>query len=329
MIIMPRHLTWLKMVLTYKDTALTQVKGRVLLATALATVVTYLHLEQGLFNGSADHFSGSFTHLPFSFVGLALSIFLGFRNSTSYDRFWEGRKLWGQLVNTTRSLSRQILHYARPAQASEQPAVTQWQQEVHSYLIAYVHALRLHLREDPSDELSKHLPAGELAGLRAHKNRPNYLNLRLSQKIAEAWKKQWIHPYHVPLFEDRLHELSNLQGGCERIKSTPIPLLYMVLLHRLVAIYCFALPFGIVDTVGIYTPFVVMIVSYAFMGLDAIGESIENPFQKEPHDLPLGQLSKMIEEALCQQQDLVCNTVCDVSDEDIFPEENDNYQVIL
>ena len=97
-------------------------------------------------------------------------------------------------------------------------------------------------------------------------------------------------------------ELSILQGGCERIKATPIPFVYVILLHRLVAIYCFALPFGIVASTGIYTPFVTGLVAYAFMGLDAIGGSIENPFEKEPHDLPLTQLSESIETALKQQQ---------------------------
>ena len=327
MITIPKQFTWLKMVVTYQDTAWSEIRGRILLAMALSSLVTYFHLEQGLFSGDTHGFTGSLTHLPFSFVGLALSIFLGFRNSTSYDRFWEGRKLWGQLVNTSRSLSRQILNYVNTSQVSESERLSQWQTQFHQYLIAYVHGLRLHLRNEDINTLSPYVDADEMSRLRAHRNRPNYLNLRMSNLVADAWKNGWIDTYHVPLFEERLHELSNLQGGCERIKATPIPFVYVVLLHRLVAIYCFALPFGIVDSVGIYTPFVVGIVSYAFMGLDAIGGSIENPFEKEPHDLPLTQLSEQIEEALQQQQNPGLNTNPSASPP--FLEENDDLTVVL
>lgn len=325
MITIPKQFTWLKMVVTYQDTAWSDIRGRVLLAMALASLVTYFHLEQGLFSGDTHGFTGSLTHLPFSFVGLALSIFLGFRNSTSYDRFWEGRKLWGQLVNTTRSLSRQVLNYVVTAQNSESQEIAQWQRQFHQYLIAYVHALRLHLRNEDLESLQPHIDESEMRALKTYRNRPNYLNLRMSNFVAEAWKKGWIDTYHVPLFEERLHELSNLQGGCERIKATPIPFVYVVLLHRLVAIYCFALPFGIVDSVGIYTPFVVGIVSYAFMGLDSIGGSIENPFEKEPHDLPLTQLSHQIEEALNQQQSLSLN----LPSPPLLPEADDEFKVVL
>lgn len=325
MITIPKQLTWLKLVLTYQDTAFAEIRGRIIVAVSIATVATYLHLELGLFTSDTHGFTGSLTHLPFSFVGLALSIFLGFRNSTSYDRFWEGRKLWGQLVNTTRSLSRQILNYADTSESSHTQHLYQWKRQFHSYLIAYAHSLRLHLRDEPIQSLAAYIDEDEMLALSAHRNRPNYLNLRMSVLVAEAWKKGWINTHHVPFFEAHLHELSNLQGGCERIKATPIPFVYVVLLHRLVAIYCFALPFGIVNSVGIYTPFVVGIVSYAFMGLDAIGGSIENPFEKEPHDLPLTQLSEKIEEALNQQQAVCLNLPA----KPFLPEDDNEFKVIL
>lgn len=324
MIVTGKSMTWLRMVFSLRDTTLSQIKGRVFLATLCALGVTWLHLQRGLFEGVAHGFTGSLSPLPFSFMGLALSIFLGFRNSTSYDRFWEGRKLWGQLVNTTRSLSRAVLCYLVPQPAAAQAVVQQWQNDMHRYLTAYVHALRLHLRDEGSEPLKPYLSEAELLILTQQRNRPNYLNLRLSQLLAEAQQKGWIQPYHLAIFEARLHELSNLQGGCERIKSTPIPFLYMVLMHRLVAIYCFALPFGIVDTTEVYTPFVVMIVSYAFMGLDAIGDSIENPFETEPHDLPLTQISNQIAHALCEQQGLCLQEPTEDVD---MP--GDNYQVVL
>ena len=89
--------------------------------------------------------------------------------------------------------------------------------------------------------------------------------------------------------------MTDVQGGCERILSTPIPFSYTVLIHRIVAVYCFGLPFGIVESVGEFTPFVALLVSYAFLGLDTIGDAIEEPFGSEAHDLPLNALSTMIE----------------------------------
>ncbi len=95
-------------------------------------------------------------------------------------------------------------------------------------------------------------------------------------------------------------EITGIQGACERIKSTPIPASYTVLIHRIVALYCLGLPFGIVTSVGALTPVVVAIVAYAFYGLDAVGSEIENPFGHDPNDLPLTALSRMIEVNLRQ-----------------------------
>jgi putative membrane protein len=89
--------------------------------------------------------------------------------------------------------------------------------------------------------------------------------------------------------------MEHVVAGCERIRSTPIPFSYMLLLHRTAYLYCFLLPFGLVDTVGLATPFVVGLVSYTFFGLDALGDEIEEPFGTQPNDLPLSALSRIIE----------------------------------
>ena len=90
-------------------------------------------------------------------------------------------------------------------------------------------------------------------------------------------------------------EILGIQGGCERIKATPIPYAYNVLLHQIVGVYCLSMPFGIVEKVGVMTPLVVLLISYAFFSLDAIGEEIEDPFGLDMNDLPLESMSRMIE----------------------------------
>lgn len=288
MVVIPEKLSWLAMLLRVHGSVLPQIWRRVLVTTGLACVLTLLHMYLGWFTRSVPP-------LLFTVVGLALSIFLGFRNSTGYDRYWEGRKLWGGLVNTSRNFSRRILtliHSERPEEAEQVRAL---QREMVYLVIAYVHSLRCHLRGDAYQTLAPLLTESDFVRLQAWSHPPLYLAQRLGESIALAHAHGWLNPLHVSLLEEPLSGLIDIQGGCERIKSTPIPLAYLILLHQLVAIYCLALPFGMVEGLDTYTPVVVMIVSYAFLGLDAIGDSIENPFELDDHDLPLSALSRSIE----------------------------------
>lgn len=277
--------TWLKQVFTLRGTALLVVWKRVLTTTLIAIAVTILQDQYQVFDTNL-------TPLPFSLIGLALSIYLGFRNNSGYDRFWEGRKLWGRLVNVSRSFARQVQTLVRNPDGDSS--------EVHRRLmymhIAYVHSVRHHLRdEDALAELAELIPAALLEELRPQLNRPAYLANRLGHEIREVYDQGWIHPMHLPVLEASLTECLAIQGACERIKTTPIPFSYTALTHRIVLIYCIGLPFGIVDTIHAMTPIVVMIVAYAFYGLDAVGTEIENPFDQDPNDLPLSALSRMIE----------------------------------
>jgi ion channel-forming bestrophin family protein len=161
---------------------------------------------------------------------------------------------------------------------------------------AYVHSLRMHLRDqDGVHELVRLLPEQEIEELRREGNRPIAILHTLGERFRDAWLRGWVHSQHLPVLEKSLGDLTDIQGGCERIKSTPIPFSYTALIHRIVAIYCFALPFGIVNEIEGFTPVVVAIISYAFFGLDAVGDEIEDPFGTEPNDLPLTMLSTMIE----------------------------------
>ncbi|MCA9700641.1 MAG: bestrophin, partial [Myxococcales bacterium] len=248
----------------------------------------------------------------FSLIGLALSIFLGFRNNTGYDRFWEGRKLWGALVNVSRSFTRQLLTLVGPRMidargdhalsADERRELVDTRRALVHAMIAFVHCFRQHLRnEDDLGELAPLLPAELLEQLKHEHNRPLAISQWLGDQLRGLYDRGWIHPMHLPVLEASLTEITGIQGACERIKSTPIPASYTVLIHRIVLVYCLGLPFGIVSQVGIWTPEVVALVAYAFYGLDAVGTEIENPFDYDPNDLPLSTLSRMIEVNLRQR----------------------------
>ena len=288
MMIVPPDMPWWRAVLHLRCRALDKFWSRLLFAAAMATGFTVVW-EFGYLRQTG------LTTTPFTLIGLALSIFLGFRNNASYERFWEGRKLWGRLVNTSRSLTRQLLTLP-VAGDGEDDELRAFQQETVRALAAYVHALRLRLRgEGDLSELARLLPHVDLAALAASSNPPVALLQRLGGRFREAWQRGWVDTLHLPVLEDSLTQLTDIQGGCERIKSTPIPLSYSLLTHRIVVIYCLTLPFGLFDTVGTVTPLVVLLVGYAFYGLDAIGDAIEEPFGHEDHDLPLTALSTMIE----------------------------------
>ncbi|MEL6349598.1 MAG: bestrophin family protein [Myxococcota bacterium] len=259
------------------------------------TVFAFISTEV-LYALGVERFNLSVT--PFSLIGLALSIFLGFRNNACYDRWWEARKLWGALINTTRSIARQTLNFVN----SDDPAVRSFHQEMVRRTIGFAYGLKYHLRAEVRlDAVTAWLPDEDGAALVEEENVPNALIQRMGERYRMAWKRGWIDTYHMNIFEGSLTRLSDIQGGCERIKNTPVPLSYTVLTHRLVALYCLTLPFGIASTVGHTTPIVVLIVSFAFLGLDSLGTQLEDPFELDPNDLPLAALARTIEINLLQR----------------------------
>lgn len=299
----PNHGSWLQLVVRYRGTELPRTKWRIAGVFLLACVVTYAELVL-----EDDQFHSDLHPLPFTLIGFALSIFLGFRNNTAYDRWWEGRKVWGALVNTTRSSARQILTLisevpeGRTLSSSEKKEIAALQKELVRRVIAFTHALRMSLRDiDDVAELEAFLPKEEVEALKKETNRPSAITKGTAERIMQAWSKGWIHPLHVGILEQSLVSLTDIQGACERIKNTPIPLTYTTLIHRIVAVYCYGLPFGLASEIGALTPIVVLVVSYAFFGLDTIGDEIEQPFGTDDNDLPLDQLSRMIEVNLRQR----------------------------
>lgn len=237
------------------------------------------------------------TTIPFTLIGLPIAIFLGFRNNAAYDRFWEGRKLWGELVHRSRSLSRQcqsLISYPEPAAASLGLADTRVRMIYRA--IAFAHAVRHHLRGCNVDiELKGLLVESEWNKIDKSSNKPDFLMLRMGLDLQRCLKEGRIAPCLAGEIDATLSSMAAAAASCERIKGTPIPFSYTLLLHRTAYLYCFLLPFGLVDSIGFMTPFVVAIVSYTFYGLDALGDEIEEPFGMESNDLPLDAICRTIE----------------------------------
>jgi ion channel-forming bestrophin family protein len=264
-----------------------RIKWQVLCTVGVAVLVTMAHGT--LFNQKV-----TLTPIPFTLIGLALAIFLGFRNTASYDRWWEGRKLWGELVIRTRSLGRLIVNHVRPA-GDDAGHNNEQSRIMVRRLIAFAYVLKHHLRGTTDDQSQAYLSDDDVLAVAASVNVPDRLLRLLSRDVAALAASGRLDPMLVAQMEDNLTALAGVQAGCERIRHTPLPFSYSLLLHRTAYLYCFALPFGLVDTTGFMTPFVVGLVSYTFFGLDAIGDEIEEPFGLLPNDLPLESMCRRVE----------------------------------
>ncbi len=250
------------------------------------------------------------TVTPFILLGVTLSIFLGFRNRASYERWWEARKLWGQLIIDTRSLARQVQTYAWVQDVSETKSFSEDKEETNDAVlecrahqkrfvqlaISFSHALRHHLRgTDYHDDVHKFLSQRDLNLLNQVRHKPNFILNLMGDELRQMMQKEFIGEISARNLEERLTSLSTILAACERIHNTPLPFAYNLLLHRTAYIYCFCLPFGLVTSLGIMTPFVTAIIAYTFFGLDALGEELEDPFGTSAHDLALTTMSYNIE----------------------------------
>ncbi|MDI4510045.1 hypothetical protein E6P75_07460 [Moraxella osloensis] len=227
----------------------------------------------------------------FAILGISLAIFHGFCNNAAYDRFWEGRKLWGTLVWLSRNIARQVLTLPNVSMAEKQAFIR--------HQIAFVHSLRQQLRgEDNTANLQRLLTVEEQQAVVGQ----NFIALRLTQIMGQMlanWQaEQKIDVWQWQSLDTTLGEIAHIQAGCERINNTPIPYAYFVLLHRTVYLYCFMLPFGLGNTIGWVTPFVVSFVGYTFMALNEIVDEISEPFGTGENELPLGMMCDTIETQL-------------------------------
>ncbi|MDQ7997303.1 MAG: bestrophin family protein [Luteibacter sp.] len=233
---------------------------------------------------------------PLTLMGLTLAIFLGFRNTVAYQRWWEARTLWGEMIIAMRNLARQRVAFLPGIEAADSRRLTY-------HLIAYAHTLRHHLRgSDPATELGRWLDPASCEAVLAMPNRPSALLARTGAAYAEIARALRVEPILLAAIDAELGKLSHVLGGCERIQGTPIPFAYILLLHRTVHIYCFLLPFCLVGLMGWFTPLVVGVLAYTFFGLDALGDQIEDPFGTLPNDLPLEAYSTTIEHDLLALQ---------------------------
>ena len=233
--------------------------------------------------------------LPLTLFGSALALFLGFRVNASYERWWEGRGLWGLMINASRNLARGVRNFM------PDPHATELKRSIVLRQVAYVNALRCQLRKRPREEaVLKFLSADEARFALARVNAANGLLDGTGRRINDARLNGWLDTIQQTSLESVLIDIANAQGGMERIKNTPLPNQYRFFPTFFTRLFCILLPIGLVETLGFATPIGSTIAGLMFLAVLQIGDDLVDPFADTVHDVPLDAMCRTIEIDLLQ-----------------------------
>ena len=280
---------------------------------------------------------------PLSTIGIAVSFYVGFKNNSSYDRFWEGRKIWGGVVNASRSWATGVMSYVRHGDHSEEAQALR-RALIYRHL-AWTNALRLqlrknsrffdkpapatrrrleahaeHMRNDWDKEISPFLSPEEMVSLSARINPATHMLTRQGTQLAEEHAAGKLDTFHQVALMEVITELYALQGKCERIKNTPFPRQYAEYSRIFTQLFVFLVPFGLLDVFATHVdnatasmtdklvwvvPLLLssVLISWVFETMEAIGDASEDPFERSMNDVPMNALCRAIERDLRQVLD--------------------------
>lgn len=226
-------------------------------------------------------------------LGFGLSLLLVFRTNTAYDRWWEGRKLWGALVNNSRNLAIKMHTLLRPTDEQNRDFFKRM-------IPLYATVLRKHLQSDVTifslDEI--HHPELELLDKKRHV--PNQVARLIFDRIVTMHRHGQITGEELLFLNNELMSFTDICGACERIKNTPIPYSYSAFIKKFLFIYIMTMPFGFVFSVGYFIIPITGIVFYVLASLELIAEEIEDPFGTDSNDLPMDKIAANIEKHIAE-----------------------------
>ena len=274
-----------KIFFALRGSIIPKIYPQLLLVTILSTAITII---QHWIPDSFPYYGIT----TFTLLGIALSLFLGFRNNASYQRWWEARMLWGQLVYDARSLTRQVLSFID----DDNEHGRETQRTMVYLTIAFAHAVRHRLRGTPPwADIDPFVASIHHNGMRQAKNVPDHIMRLMGKHLGDIRRQGLVSEQVIQNMDERLTSMTIVLAACERIHNTPLPFAYMLLVHRTTYLYCIMLPFGLVASLGWATPLVCAVIAYTFFGLDALSEELEEPFGLAANQLPLTALSRTIE----------------------------------
>ncbi len=266
-----------------QGSALPLIVLRVLVIGGYASLVKVLHDSELL--GYQLHSNIG----PHEVAGVALGLLLVLRTNAGYERWWEGRKLWGGIVNQSRNLAIDALAYG--------PADREWREQVVRWTAAFPHATRLSLRDQrQSDSLTALLGQEAADRLFACHHMPNAVARHIASLLREGFENLGMSPFAYHQTEAQRASLIDHMGACERIRSSPLPLAYRIEIRRFILFFLLTLPFAILEDAGWLTPVATMLVAAPIFALDKIGTELQFPFTLTSlNKLPLDQLCLKIE----------------------------------
>ena len=227
--------------------------------------------------------------------GVALSLFLGFRNNAAYDRWWEARKLWGSMIADVRNLGRHMCLFVGKGPDRE---------HILSYAVAFAHLHRGFLRNvEVRGDIVAWIGEEKSATMIASKNPADAALRAMADQIRELIEKDAISGFGQMTISHTLSSLALAQAGCERIVTTPLPLVYSLLVRRTTYLYCGLLPFALIESTSWFAPVFAAVVAYVFFGLQAVTNQLELPFRNVQNGLPLDAMCRVIEISVSEALD--------------------------
>lgn len=249
-----------------------------------AGIVAYIELEL-LHIGKNSHLMN--LTMVHSLLGLVISLLLVFRTNTAYERWWEGRKLWGSLVNSSRNLAIK-LNALLPAGAAEE------RDFFRKAICNFSFALKNHLRGKILAEELEDSSGFSIDKINTKEHIPNQFSSAIVNRLTHLQQKGVLLPEHLLFLNPEVQNFADVCGGCERIKKTPIPFSYSVFLKKFIFFYVMTLPIGYVFSLGYWVVPVVAFFFYVLASMELIAEEIEDPFGTDANDLPTDEISRTI-----------------------------------
>lgn len=223
---------------------------------------------------------------PFALLGVALSLYLGFRNNAAYERWWEARQLWGQLIFDIRNLARAVSAIV-PEQGERRALLME--------SLAFCHLLRGQLRKIDTTADARRFADDSVERVQHSLNVSNALLYAMGERVAGMKRSGAISDMDFRILDERLTGFSIMQAGCERISNTPLPFAYTLLLQRSAYAFCLLIPFALASSAGWAAVLFTVLIAYSFFGLDALSQELEDPFGSEANDLALDALCRVCE----------------------------------
>lgn len=276
---------WFNFIFTHSGKHIEGITISVVLMALLTTILIFLDLNTTWFHLDID---ASFHTV----LGLVLGLLLVFRTNSAYDRWWEGRKQLGALVNTSRNLAIKVNTYVQNETSEKH------------YLIDLInlfnYSLKEHLAAEDYESIAAEVPAPFRAKFETAQHKPNIVLAEIGKIIQSFHLQQNINGEQLIILEKETSLLINILGACERIKNTPIPLAYALHLKRVLLIYLVSLPFVMVNKLQWLSIPIVLVIFYTMVGIELIGEEIEDPFGMDENDLPVNELCDKIKANLAE-----------------------------